>query len=224
MADDIFLSSHADSAPALILWFFDSRGGVSADGTPLPDWVDASVAGWISRETALMDAAWGHTPRSALAFVHIAPPRSERYVDKAIIRDHLVILGADDPLGDGSVQDSLGIATEDTSSSNKPINIAAGARDAPFWEAVGGIPNLHAIISGHAHGNEWCAREPGLGVRFCFNKHSGYGGYDKAGWGHGVRNVMFSLSPTGNLREGTVLNAETWIQLESGEQRSRVNL
>lgn len=51
-----------------------------------------------------------------------------------------------------------------------------------------------------------------------------YGGYDKAGWGHGARNVMFSLSPTGDSTEGTVLNAETWIQLESGEQRSRVNL
>ncbi|KAJ7736497.1 hypothetical protein B0H16DRAFT_1573977 [Mycena metata] len=128
----------------------------------------------------------------------------------------LIIVGADDPLGGGSVQDSLGIAGENTSSSGKPMNIA-GARDAPFWEALGGIPNLHAIISGHAHGNEWCAREPGLGVRFCFNKHSGYGGYDKAGWGHGARNVMFSLSPTGDSTEGTVLNAETWIQLESGE-------
>lgn len=83
-----------DAAPALILWFFDSRGirvqyctrciilthnnfnapgGVSPSATPLPDWVDASVAPWIARETALMGAAWGTVPRGALAFVHIAP-------------------------------------------------------------------------------------------------------------------------------------------------------
>ena len=45
--------------------------------TPVPDWVDASVADWIKDETSAMDAAWGPADgdhkRGALAFVHIPP-------------------------------------------------------------------------------------------------------------------------------------------------------
>jgi hypothetical protein len=87
-----------DLTPALILWFFDSRGilppsarvfsritdvlrllggwspGVTS--APLPDWVDVTVAGWIERETAAMEAGWDSVERrerGALAFVHIPP-------------------------------------------------------------------------------------------------------------------------------------------------------
>lgn len=63
-----------DTSPVLVMWFFDSRGGVNTDGTPIPDWVDESVARWIEEETEAMDAAWGSADsRSALAFVHIPP-------------------------------------------------------------------------------------------------------------------------------------------------------
>ncbi|KAJ7120693.1 Metallo-dependent phosphatase-like protein [Mycena crocata] len=192
----------ADATPALVLWFFDSRGGVSTDGSPLPDWVDASVASWIQSETAAMTAAWGPaSSRSALAFVHI-PPHAIQAVQPTLNETESPGLN-DDILGGGSVQDS--------------IDHPAG-RDVPFWKAVGThIENLHVVISGHAHGNEWCAREPGQGLLFCFNKHSGYGGYDKDGWGHGVRNVVFG-SP--NPKQGV----ETWIRLENGDTRGRVVL
>ena len=55
----------------LHLWII---GGWSTgtNSTPVPDYVDATVAGWIQSETAAMDAAWG-VNRSALAFVHIPP-------------------------------------------------------------------------------------------------------------------------------------------------------
>jgi hypothetical protein len=92
------------------------------------------------------------------------------------------------------------------------------------------------------HGNEWCAREPTKNVIFCFDKHSGYvqhlllwclplirllihptrakcryGGYSSAGWGHGVRNIVFpSADPNAGLA--------TWIRLEDGETRARVTL
>ncbi|KAJ7474120.1 Metallo-dependent phosphatase-like protein [Mycena latifolia] len=190
-----------DEAPALILWFFDSRGGVSPDGTPVQDWVDPSVATWIEAETAAMSAAWGPaSARGALTFVHIAP-HAIQAVQPTLDPSKSPGLN-DDILGGGSVQDS--------------IDHPAG-RDAPFWEALGGIENLHVVISGHAHGNEWCAREPGQGLLFCFNKHSGYGGYDKEGWGHGVRNLVFG-SP--NPHDGI----ETWIRLEDGATRARVVL
>ncbi|KAJ6543028.1 Metallo-dependent phosphatase-like protein [Mycena capillaripes] len=230
-------------APALVLWFFDSRGGISPSGTPLPDWVDASVAPWIAHENVLMDAVWGPAPRGALAFVHIAPHAIQAVqlpVNSTVDPDTGL---NDDPLGGGSVQDSLNIAESEipfasASQENSPdhddsFNLAA-ARDAPFWSALGAIPNLHAVISGHAHGNEWCARASG--VRFCFNKHSGYGGYDKDGWGYGVRNVVFSPLPADESRDDpriqidgdssqSPLNAvETWIRLESGETRARLVL
>lgn len=93
------------------------------------------------------------------------------------------------------------------------------------------------------HGNEWCAREPSKDVIFCFNKHSGYeifiqisrkhvsltnqllvlwhgilryGGYSKPGWGHGVRNIVFSADPS--------VGPETWIRFENGDTRARVTL
>ncbi|KAJ7643115.1 Metallo-dependent phosphatase-like protein [Mycena polygramma] len=197
-----------DPAPTVVLWFFDSRRGVSPAGTPLPDWVDASVALWIKQQTELMDAVWGPAPRGALAFVHIAP-HAIQAVQPPPDSDTKLGLN-DDPLGGGSVQDSLDLPTSAHHHSDGDVD----TRDAPFWTALGDIQNLHAVISGHAHGNEWCARTDG--VRFCFNKHSGYGGYDKPRWGHGVRNVVFTPGAT----DGT--EVETWIRLEDGETRARL--
>jgi hypothetical protein len=66
------------SAPALILWFFDSRGGYSPgeNSKALPDWVDESVAQWIKDETYHMNTCWGDADlvgRQAMVFVHIPP-------------------------------------------------------------------------------------------------------------------------------------------------------
>ncbi|KAG1883432.1 Metallo-dependent phosphatase-like protein [Suillus subluteus] len=196
-----------DLTPALILWFFDSRGGWSPGSTsvPLPDWVDASVAGWIERETAVMEAGWDSVERrerGALAFVHI-PPHAIESVQKTLNTTENPGLNAD-TLSQGSTQ-----ATTDPSSAGK---------DQPFWDALNAnVKNLHAVISGHDHGDEWCAREPTKDVIFCFDKHSGYGGYSSPGWGHGVRNIVFpSADPTSGL--------ETWIWLEGGQTRARVTL
>ncbi|KAG2340703.1 Metallo-dependent phosphatase [Suillus weaverae] len=196
-----------DLTPALILWFFDSRGGWSPGSTsvPLPDWVDASVAGWIKRETAAMEAGWDSVERrerGALAFVHI-PPHAIESVQKTLNTTRNPGLNAD-TLSQGSTQ-----ATADPSSAGN---------DQPFWDALNtNIKNLHAVISGHDHGNEWCAREPSKDVIFCFDKHSGYGGYSSPGWGHGVRNIVFSsANPASGL--------ETWILLEDGQTRARVTL
>lgn len=84
----------ADTSPALVLWFFDSRGqhlsaslsfiflnntnpggfSPNPNSVAVPDWVDASVGEWIKSETAAMEAAWGPADsRAAIAFVHIPP-------------------------------------------------------------------------------------------------------------------------------------------------------
>ena len=70
--------SPSDAKPILILWFFDSRGGKSLGNATtthtIDDWVDASVADWIEKETSSMEQFWGpSSSRGALAFVHIPP-------------------------------------------------------------------------------------------------------------------------------------------------------
>ena len=86
---------------------------------------------------------------------------------------------------------------------------------------------LLLIIDPLDHGNEWCKREPTQNVIFCFDKHSGYGGYSDAGWGHGVRNLVFPSSAVSGLDSpqsqlNTSVPLETWIRLEYGETRARV--
>ncbi|KAF9525232.1 Metallo-dependent phosphatase-like protein [Crepidotus variabilis] len=193
----------SDKAPVLILWFFDSRGGfhLKPNSTVgVPDWVDASVGDWIQSETIKMEAAWGPADsRAAVAFVHI-PPHAIQALQSSVSSDKNPGMNAD-TLGNGSVQDSASVGN-----------------DSPFWDSlVANVPNLHALVSGHDHGNEWCAREPNKKIIFCFDKHSGYGGYDSEGWGHGVRNFLFG---TPDPKAGV----ETWIRLEEGTTKARVTL
>ncbi|KAL5498723.1 hypothetical protein ACEPAH_2078 [Sanghuangporus vaninii] len=194
-----------DPAPSLILWFFDSRGGFSEGSgtTPVPDWVDSSVADWIKSETEVMNSAWGPAEeRSAIAFVHI-PPHTVQALQSGLDSIRNPGLNAD-VLGSGSTQATT--------------NSAENGKDDPFWSTLNvNVKNLHVVISGHDHGNEWCVREPTQNVIFCFDKHSGYGGYSGVGWGHGVRNIIVqSPDPSSAL--------DTWIRLEDGETRARVLL
>ncbi|KAF8842850.1 Metallo-dependent phosphatase [Paxillus ammoniavirescens] len=196
-----------DSAPALVLWFFDSRGtregGVYADGSQMPDWVDSTVAEWIASETEMMNDIWGPPElRSALAFVHI-PPHAIQAVQENL--DSSVNPGLNaDQLGQGSTQ-----ATDDPASLGK---------DNAFWQSLNShIINLRAVISGHDHGNEWCAREPTYNVIFCFNKHSGYGGYSSPGWGRGIRSLVFRSAIPGD-------GIESYIMFENGTTQASVVL
>lgn len=193
----------SDPTPILVLWFFDSRGGFSTTpGQAIDDWVDDSVAKWIETESAKMNEAWGTEDRHALAFMHIPSHHIEQTQDEL---DSSKTPGQNgDSLGRGSTQDS-----------------ALATRDQPFWDSLNtNVKNLIAVVSGHDHGNEWCARESSKDVVFCFAKHSGYGGYSRTGWGRGVRH--FELT----VQEGTEgVNAETWIWVkEGGEERARVTL
>ncbi|EIM80979.1 Metallo-dependent phosphatase [Stereum hirsutum FP-91666 SS1] len=187
-----------DTEPALVLWFFDSRGGFgpgpSADSNPNPDWVDATVATWINKTKEAMDETWGEAGtvgRGSLAFVHIPPHAIQAVQESLNTTDGLNA----DTLGSGSTE-----ATTDDANIGK---------DDPFYTAVTAIPNLHALISGHDHGNEWCAREPTRNTVFCFDKHAGYGGYSSDGWGYGIRNVLFT---SGSVHEPP----QSWIRMQNG--------
>jgi hypothetical protein len=56
----------------------------------------------------------------------------------------------------------------------------------------------------------------GNGVSFCFNRHSGHGGYTN--WKRGARQIMVEKD---KLWKNEV---ETWIRLEDGGVSSRVTL
>ncbi|KAH0831191.1 Metallo-dependent phosphatase-like protein [Lanmaoa asiatica] len=126
-----------DHTPALILWFFDSRGmrGVYRDGSHMPDWVDSSVAEWIRSETEKMNTIWGPPEqRSALAFVHI-PPHVIEAVQENLNSSMNPGLNAD-TLGQGSTQ-----------ASSDPASLG---RDNEFWHSLNtNVKNLRAVISGH---------------------------------------------------------------------------
>ncbi|KAF8644827.1 hypothetical protein AX16_008245 [Volvariella volvacea WC 439] len=196
-----------DRAPSLILWFFDSRGGVTPTSQPVPDWVDASVGEWIKSETKKMERAWSLSHlRSAVAFIHI-PPHVAHTLQ--ILLDSTKNPGRnDDRIGQGAIQDSY----------NSPPTDPATAKDRPFWDALNThITNLRVVISGHNHGNEWCKRDSEKNVIFCFNKHSGFGGYDREGWGHGVRDLVFRSA---NPRDGI----DTWIRFDNGTKSAQIVL
>lgn len=97
-------------------------------------------------------------------------------------------------------------------------------QDVPFMQALLDTEALVAVFSGHDHGDDWCFRWEGRlgdmelvgnGVRLCFSRHTGYGGYGT--WTRGARQILVRLDGVG---EG----AETWTRLEDGSVVGRVML
>ena len=56
-----------------------------------------------------------------------------------------------------------------------------------------------------------------MGSSLNYSFFSRYGGYSSAGWGHGVRNLVFSSPDPAE-------SVKTWIRLEEGETRALVTL
>ncbi|KAG8933468.1 hypothetical protein FRC00_013203 [Tulasnella sp. 408] len=202
-------AKETDPAPSLVLWFFDSRSGWALDSNNkiinIPDWVDDSVGKWLTDEIAAMNVAWGPSEnRAALAFVHVPFHVMESLQPT---RDPIKEPGLDeDKLGVGSTQ-----STVDTSAWGSD-------RDKAFWTTLtSNVKNLHAVVSGHDHGNEWCSRDPATKQVLCFNKHTGYGGYGKPEWGHGVRTFDFSLATL-------TTSVQTWVTMENGTRIDEVTL
>lgn len=54
--------------PVMIWWFFDSRGGRTAENR-IPEYVDDTVVEWFRNENNNIRSKWGEVP--SLVFVHI---------------------------------------------------------------------------------------------------------------------------------------------------------
>ncbi|KIY73264.1 Metallo-dependent phosphatase [Cylindrobasidium torrendii FP15055 ss-10] len=165
----VFPDDAEDSKPALIMWFFDSRSFVSGSGNgpgPVPDgagesWVDEdTVPAYIDEQVSLIGDLWGDVPPS-VTFVHIP-------IQKAIAMASLPSEGN---------HDDEPPAVQGYDSDNKYTEL-----DLPFFDALvridGGKGKMLAMVSGHDHGESWCARsKDSSGIPLCFDGHSGYGGY-----------------------------------------------
>jgi hypothetical protein len=187
---------NTSSAPSLLLWFFDSRGGqkfqqLDSQGSMIsePDWVDQSVVNWFQKTNTQLSTQYGKAIPS-LAFVHI-PTNASRVLQTEVgVDPHRQpgIINADNVLS-GQAQGWCAEGSNESCSN--------GGQDFPFMEAIATTPGLMAVFSGHDHEDSWCYRwagllpgmsMPGNGVNLCFDQHSGYGGYGT--WIRGSRQVL----------------------------------
>lgn len=216
--------SDGSDKPCLILWFFDSRGGVyfqrlDSSGSQIgqPDWVDQSVVNWFMKANDELVRTYARAIPS-LAFVHIPTNASRAFQTEAGVNaHHQPGINDDYPLA----QQAQGWCPDGSNESSCDY----GGQDVPFMEAIASTPGLIALFSGHDHGSTWCYKWdtllPGMtrggnGVNLCFGQHSGYGGYGN--WTRGSRQIFLTESMLANME------IDTWIRLETAEVVGAVTL
>ncbi|CEH14274.1 Predicted DNA repair exonuclease SIA1 [Ceraceosorus bombacis] len=215
------------SRPALLIWSLDSRSGKTLKeqgNTQIDSFVDPSVAIWLNRTSSNLQRAWGTLPPS-LIFTHIpnhyfsSTQNADPYQDK--------IGGITDerpgnfPGNDSSPRTFSGL------NEDKPLaNQGDAGQDQPYLTALSrgstGTSRIHALVSGHDHGNDWCAPSglttiKGEIVPICFAKKTGDGGYDYDNWNHGTRIFDFDLKTVEQ-------SVNAYIRLKTGEKRYETRL
>jgi len=200
----VYPSDSSSNTPALMLWFFDSRGGKkfqvpsSAEDAGIPEVVHDSAIAWF-KETSVRIAANYDKIIPSLAFFHIPPSTMVELQSQGV-----------DPSKEPGINDD--------------VPVAAQEGDESFVSAILNTPGLLATFSGHDHGNDWCYKWTGekvhedgskMGLFHCFGRHSGYGGYGD--WVRGSRQIL--------MKEDTLFEEiETWIRLEDGSISGSVML
>ncbi|KAI0397043.1 Metallo-dependent phosphatase-like protein [Xylariaceae sp. FL0594] len=209
--------------PALLLYFFDSRGGFryqekDSAGNKLgqPNWVSEEAVDWFSKDAVQWNGVKHSIP--SLGFVHI-PPYASYALQKAGV----------DPNRQPGINDDVPLAPQAQGWCADGTNngtCSYGGQDKPFMEAISQAPGLMALFSGHDHGDTWCYKwdrrlpdidiTPENNVTLCFGQHSGYGGYGN--WERGSRQVKVTKKGLAKYE------VETWIRLESGNVVGHVTL
>ena len=209
----VYGSNKHDTIPALLLWFFDSKGGnkfqeqtSNGNEIAMPAFVDKSVVQWFSSTNAAMVKQYGKVLPS-VAFVHIPVYAMAAFQNVGVDGHEEPGINEDNPLDPEAI-----------------INGTYTAEDIPFMESLVNTKGMMAVFSGHDHGNDWCFKWnstlPGMtilgrGLFLCFGRHSGYGGYGK--WTRGSRQLL--------LQEQSLnKDIETWIRLEDKTKSGWVRL
>ncbi|CAG8093532.1 unnamed protein product [Penicillium salamii] len=208
--------SHGDkntTTPALLLWFFDSKGGhyyqkegKQGPSVKRPSWIDESVVEWFTETNTKLRKEYGKVVPS-LAFYHIPAHAMLLGQQRGRLDPHLTP-GANrervNPQGTGDWK--------------------YDSQDVKFMEALLNTEGLIAGFSGHDHQNDWCFKWDGSlvdhdlvgnGLNMCYGRHTGYGGYGDLT--RGGRQILLNES---NLTEDT----QTWIRLEDGLVQAHVTL
>jgi hypothetical protein len=222
----VYGSKNADSngAPAMLLWFFDSRGGYyyqeldsAGNQVAQPNWVDVSVVDWFKTTNAdLVKKYRKHIP--SLVFVHIPTNASQAIQTQLGVNAH-----KEPGINDDYVlaQQGEGWCADGSNDSS----CVYGGQDVAFMKALVDTPGVIGVFSGHDHGDTWCYKWdtliPGMsvkgnGINLCFGQHTGYGGYGS--WIRGSRQVLVTES---KLKD---MEIDTWIRLESGDVVGSVSL
>ncbi|KAJ5281575.1 hypothetical protein N7478_006947 [Penicillium angulare] len=220
----VYPSDESESEiPALILWFFDSKGGrvasnriskreededdddVDADSSNRPDWVHQSVTDWFTKTNANLHDKYGKVVPS-LAFYHIPADAMRAYQDDGVDPNRAPGIN-----GETVVQQGSG-------------DTPYVGQDTEFMRALLNTSGLMATFSGHDHENDWCFKWDGStvaqnlsgnGLNMCYGRHTGYGGYGDAA--RGGRQIV--------INEETVEDeVETWILLEDDTITGHVTL
>ncbi|KAJ5020931.1 hypothetical protein J3E73DRAFT_395107 [Bipolaris maydis] len=190
----------------MLLWFFDSKGGrkyqPTGEDVGVPSWVDERVVEWFRRTNAAFRQQHGRVIPS-LAFVHIPVFATRAFQEKDHTRTANPGINEERIGYQGDVCDSQG------------NNCKYSGADIPFMKATC-----------HDHGVDWCMKwsknlpnttpSNGNGLKICFNRHSGYGGYSD--WTRGARQIVVGEDMLGkNI-------VDTWIRLENGKVSGKVTL
>jgi hypothetical protein len=171
------------------------------------------VTSWFTLTRDAVNQQQGRVIPS-LAFVHIPPHATRAYQDtkpNAATRP-------------GLNEELIG-HQGDVCDNNSNCNYSGA--DTYFMKALVETQGLLGVFSGHDHGVDWCMKwskdlpdnspANGNGLKMCFNRHSGYGGYSD--WARGGRQITID-----ETRLGGDNIVDTWIRLEDGSVSGRVSL
>ncbi|KAK1925783.1 Metallo-dependent phosphatase-like protein [Papiliotrema laurentii] len=191
-------ANQSATSPDLVMWFLDSRGVPPSMGGPDAgkNWVDENIVPpWIKAQAGAMKAKWGAVPPS-IFFVHI-PFSATR-----------------------------SLVPWNANGNNPPLwfDVQGHAgEDLPTLDAIASLgKTVLGVITGHVHGQSWCARgPPSKGIAMCFDGHSGYGGYVTPS--SAVRNGRVLVFNLAGLR-GDSPKVDTYNAFEDGSERDRVQL
>ncbi|EYE98606.1 metallophosphoesterase family protein [Aspergillus ruber CBS 135680] len=206
-------NSTAAEVPEVILWFFDTRGGSVCsesedESDRMPDWVHQSVTKWFIKSHSQLMAEYGKAVPS-LAFFHI-PTYALRAFQETGISNYT----------EPGINDEIPVKQQGYFWDDDDYM----GQDAPFMDALLRTEEMVATFSGHDHGNDWCfnwnGKLPnmdleGNGLKMCYGRRTGYGGYGD--WARGGRQIVLRQ----NVSETPI---ETWIRLEDKTAGARVTL
>ncbi|CAO1635681.1 unnamed protein product [Parajaminaea phylloscopi] len=224
--------SRRGDKPALLLWFFDSRSGKTmldeqGHQKPVDDFVDPTVGPWIQAESERLAKAWGGSLPPSIIFTHIPSHPFVATQQDAPYAQHVGGVTAETSGNFTSEGRTYpGLNEDHTFGGQDSSNGPYAGRDRAYLDAffsqasATSRSKVHAIVSGHQHGLDWCAPsklEATDLVPVCFAKHSSFSGYDYENWNHGVRVFNFDLS---NVATG----ADTYIRLLTGEKHYQTTL